>query len=198
MPANVPNAAVEAMAPRERQLRRLNEEPVRPIRYLFWLLLIAVAPPLQAAKHSACSAPAYRQFDFFAGDWDTYDLRSSDPARVIARNRVNVILDGCVILEDYRQNDGHHGESFSLYDASTGKWHQTWVTNRGELLQLDGGVVKGRMILTGVQRTANGKPSLLRGVWDRQGDGVRETATRSLDGGKTWQPVFDILFRPHK
>jgi hypothetical protein len=27
---------------------------------------------------------------------------------------------------------------------------------------------------------------------------VRETATRSKDGGKTWEPLFDIVFRPHK
>lgn len=171
---------------------------MRPIRYALVLLLIANALPLQAAQHSACSAPVYRQFDFFTGDWDAYDLRSSDPSRVIARNEVTRILGGCVILEDYRQDDGHHGESFSLYDASTGKWHQTWVTNRGELLLLDGGMHGGRMVLTGEQRTAGGTPSLLRGVWYRQGDGVRETARRSLDGGKTWQPVFDILFKPHR
>jgi len=54
------------------------------------------------------------------------------------------------------------------------------------------------MVFTGEQRTKDGKPSLLRGVWYVQGNGVRETATRSLDRGKSWQPVFDILFKPHK
>jgi hypothetical protein len=33
--------------------------------------------------------------------------------------------------------------------------------------------------------------------WYRQGDGVRETAERSQDGGKTWKIGFDILFKPH-
>jgi len=32
----------------------------------------------------------------------------------------------------------------------------------------------------------------------RQGDGVRETAERSLDGGKRWKIEFDILFKPHR
>jgi hypothetical protein len=27
---------------------------------------------------------------------------------------------------------------------------------------------------------------------------VREVAETSSDGGKTWQPYFDIHFRPHK
>jgi hypothetical protein len=54
------------------------------------------------------------------------------------------------------------------------------------------------MILTGTHKTKDGKPSLLRGVWIRQSDGVRETATRSIDGGISWQPEFDIVFRPHQ
>lgn len=172
---------------------------MHPSRFLCAIAMIATStqPLLAAERAHACSAAAFRQFDFFAGNWDAYDLDAKAPARVIARNAVSVILDGCVILEDYRQNDGLHGESFSVYDASSRRWHQTWVTNRGELLQLDGGMQGDRMVFTGMQRTRDGKDSRLRAVWYRQGDGVRETATRSLDGGKTWQPVFDILFRPH-
>lgn len=143
-----------------------------------------------------CTDALHRQFDFFAGDWDAYD--ADTPNKVIARNKVNVMLDGCVVHEDYQQNDGLHGESYSLYDAARDVWHQSWVTNRGELLLLDGGMKDGRMIFTGPQKTRDGKPSLLRGVWYVQNDGVRETATRSIDGGKTWQPVFDIVFKPHK
>jgi hypothetical protein len=162
-----------------------------------FVLLATAASPLFAAEPSgACSAPVYRQFDFFAGDWDAYDVQA--PGKPVARNTVRIVLDGCVIFEDYRQGDGLRGKSYSLYDTARKVWHQSWVTNRGELLLLDGGMQGDRMVFTGSQPTHDGKPSLLRGVWYRQGDGVRETATRSLDGGKTWQPVFDILFRPHK
>ena len=160
------------------------------------ILLAAVAPLLFAAKsQAACNAPAYRGFNFFVGDWDAYDVQSPD--KIVARNKVDVILDGCVIHEDYRQKDGLHGESYSLYDAARKVWHQSWVTNRGELLLLDGVMQGDRMAFTGAERTRGGKSSLLRGVWYRQGAGVREIATRSLDGGKRWQPVFDILFKPH-
>lgn len=143
-----------------------------------------------------CAAAVYRQFDFFAGDWDTYDIAAL--SKLVARNHVDIVLDGCVVHEDYQQNDGLHGESYSLYDAPRAVWHQSWVTNHGELLLLDGGMRDGRMVFTGAQKTKDGKPSLLRGVWYRQGNGVRETATRSTDGGKTWQLVFDIVFRPHR
>lgn len=143
-----------------------------------------------------CAGPKFRQFDYFAGDWDTFDIGALNKS--IARNKVDIILEGCVVHEDYRQNDGHHGESYSIYDAPHGVWHQTWVTNRGELLLLNGGMQGDRMVLTGNQMTKEGKQSLLRGAWYQQGNGVRETATRSIDGGKTWQPVFDIVFKPHR
>ena len=168
---------------------------MRPASCVPALVLLAAALPCAAAPAGACSAPQFRQFDFFAGDWDAYDAQS--PGKPIARNKVDIILEGCVIHEDYRQNDGLHGESYSIYDSARKVWHQSWVTDRGELLLLDGGMQGDRLVFTGEQRTRDGKPSLLRGVWYRQGEGVRETATRSLDGGKTWQPVFDIVFKPH-
>jgi hypothetical protein len=142
-----------------------------------------------------CTAPEYRQFDFFAGDWDAYDVTAS--AKLVARNKVDLILGGCVLHEVYRQTDSLVGESFSIYDASRGRWHQSWVTNHGALLLLDGGLEGGRMALTATEKASDGTPSLLRGVWRREGTAVRETAERSADGGKTWTPVFDLLFRPH-
>jgi hypothetical protein len=145
---------------------------------------------------ASCATPEFRQFDFFAGDWDTYDV--ADPSKVVARNRVTVVLDGCAVREVYQQNDGLVGESLSLYDATRRGWHQSWVTNRGSLLLLNGGLEGGRMVLTGPDRAADGMPSLLRGVWWKEGVNVREKAERSVDGGRTWAPVFDIVFRPHR
>jgi hypothetical protein len=150
-------------------------------------------PPRPAPS---CATPEFRQFDFFAGDWDTFDM--ADTAKVVARNRVTVVLGGCAVREVYDQADGMVGESLSLYDASRRRWHQSWVTNRGSLLLLNGGMESGRMILTGPDRLPGGAASLLRGVWWREGADVREKADRSTDGGKTWSPVFDIVFRPHR
>ncbi len=142
-----------------------------------------------------CATAESRQFDFFAGDWDTYDVDT--PSRIVAHTQVTLILGGCVVHEVYRQTDGLTGESFSIYDVSRRVWHQSWVTNRGALLLLDGGLDGGRMVLTGAEQAADGTSSLLRGIWVREATAVRETAERSSDGGKTWNPVFDIRFRAH-
>ena len=151
---------------------------------------------LKPRPPASCATGEFRQFDFFAGDWDTYDV--ADPSKVVARNRVTVVLDGCAVREVYQQDDGLVGESLSIYDAFRRRWHQSWVTNRGSLLLLNGGLEGERMVLTGPDRAADGTPSLLRGIWWREGADVRERAERSTDGGRTWTPVFDIVFRPHR
>jgi hypothetical protein len=149
----------------------------------------------EAAGSAPCAAPEYRQFDFFSGEWDAYDAAGGDT--LIARNHVTPMLGGCALREDYEQRDGLSGESFSAYDASRRVWHQSWVTNRGQLLLLEGGLEAGRMVLTARERGDDGRVSLLRGVWWQEGAEVRERATRSRDGGATWGPVFDIRFRKH-
>jgi hypothetical protein len=103
-----------------------------------------VRPMLTPRPPASCAAPEFRQFDFFAGDWDTYDV--ADPSKLVARNRVTVVLDGCAVREVYEQGDGLIGESLRIYDASRRRWHQSWVTNRGSLLLLNGGLEGERMV----------------------------------------------------
>ncbi len=143
-----------------------------------------------------CAAPEYHQFDFWIGDWDGFDV--DKPAVAVARNHVDRILGGCVLREDYHGTNGTEGQSFSVYDASRKVWHQTWVTDRGKLLVIEGKFQSGEMILSGADRTTDGKERRVRGVWKPQKEGVRETAVTSVDAGKTWQPWFDMLFRPHR
>ena len=142
---------------------------------------------------SACSAPEYRQFDFWVGDWDAYDF--DKPDKVVAHLRVDRILDGCVLREDYQGTDGHEGQSFTIYDATRKVWHQTWVTNSARLLTIEGNFQNGEMVLSGSDRTADGTARHVRGTWKAVSNGVRETAVTSTDGGKTWNPWFDIVFR---
>ena len=143
-------------------------------------------------KTAACAAEEYRQFDFWAGDWDVVDLSTH---RIVARARVDKILGGCVLREDYEQDDGMHGQSFNIYDAARKVWHETWVTNDARLLVIEGKFENGAMVLSGVDHAKNG---IVRGTWKPANGGVRETAILSDDGGKTWKPWFDLMFQPHR
>jgi hypothetical protein len=164
------------------------------ISLVFVLVTGELAVPRGASAESpmstSCAAPTYRQFDFWVGDWDAFDV--GNPIKV-AHARVDRILDGCVLREDYRGVDGHKGQSFTIYDAARKVWHQSWVTNRGELLVIEGKSEAGEMVLTGEDHVAG---TIVRGLWRPEKGGVRETAVTSSDGGKTWKPWFDLVFRP--
>jgi len=158
-------------------------------------LISTLASASAPSKAPRCAGPEFHEFDFWKGDWDAYDI--ADTTKIIGRGQVTSILDGCVLREVYRQNDGLEGESYNLWDAKRRLWHQSWVTNRGDLLLLDGLFEDNRMTLIARETKPGGGLSLLRGMWWVEGTNVREKADRSTDGGKSWTPVFDMVFRPH-
>ena len=168
------------------------------IALAFAATAVCGTPPALAAGTKparACVDAAHHRFDFWLGDWDTFDSDALNKPSV-ARNHVDVILDGCALREVYEQADGLVGQSFTIYDADRHLWHQSWVTNHGQLLVLEGTQQGRRIVLEGVDHGS--KDALVRVSWEPQTNGVREIATRSLDAGKSWQPLFDILFRPHR
>src|SRR5580704_10690081 len=149
----------------------------------------------QAKASPRCSTAEYHQLDFWLGDWDAYDV--SDQKTVAARLKVTPVVGGCALQEDYQQFDGMKGQSFSGYDASRGGWHQSWVTNGGTWLFMDGKMENGSMVLI-AKIHKNGQESLMKSSWTQQAGNVRETATLSADNGATWKPMFDMIFKPHQ
>jgi hypothetical protein len=146
---------------------------------------------------SGCTAPEVRQFDFWLGDWDTFETDGSTPGSV-ARARVESIAGGCAIHELYEQADGLIGDSILSYDAVKQSWQQTWVTNRGGFMYLTGAFKDGAVTLEGESHGGNGKTVLMRITWKAEGGNVREFAVASTDGGKTWTPAFDVTFKKRR
>jgi hypothetical protein len=160
------------------------------------LALLAAASPGTATTSlisAVCEAAEYRQFDFWLGDWDVFDY--GDTTKVIARAKVERIVDGCAIHELYVQNDGLIGDSILSFDGVRQVWQQTWVTNRGSLMVIAGRFKAGAVTLQGETRMRDGNSVLQRITWQVESGGVRESALMSKDGGKTWAPAFDVLFR---
>jgi hypothetical protein len=155
-----------------------------------------VATGLWSPAPAACSSAEHRQFDFWIGDWDVFDTK--DSTKAVARVQVQSILDGCVLLETYSDGDGLEGRSFSTFDSTRNVWHQSWVTNHGQLLVIEGNFHSHIMELSGKDRADTGAHArLTRATWQPVANGVREIASRSEDDGKSWQPWFDLMFRPH-
>lgn len=146
----------------------------------------------QDATDERCSAQEYRQFDFWVGEWE---VRNPD-GDLVGRNTVRRILGGCVLHESWTGTDGSTGESFNIYDARAGAWHQTWVDNSGLLLELNGELAGDAMVLRGELPAPDGGASLQRITWTPADDGsVRQLWERSTDGAASWSTVFDGIYR---
>lgn len=194
--------------PRTRRIFQRNERGEitgfvdrREARDIRWT---KVAPKAtQRATPVACGGPEHRQFDFWLGDWDVYDVASEAATGVVdertpdAHVRIERALGDCVIRELYEDPTGLRGESLSIYDAGRALWSHTWVTNRGQLITLEGRKRDEELFLEGHAIT-KGVDTLYRAVWKREGDGVRHQAETSVDGGKSWKEWFDLRFRRRK
>jgi hypothetical protein len=148
-------------------------------------------------QRQPCSSSEHRHFDFWIGAWDV-----SNPAgTVVGSNVIRSLLGGCALQEHWESVRGSVGESYNIYDASRGKWHQTWVDNAGSLLMLEGGLRADTMVLEGETVTRNGGRVRQRVRWYRVGgnaDQVRQFWESSTDDGKTWTVAFDGLYRRRK
>jgi len=154
---------------------------------------IAVAQDQQGQPPRPCSTVEYRQFDFWLGDWEV-----TNKGQVSGKNSIKVILNGCVLLEEWAGASGYTGKSYNRYDALTGKWEQYWVDSQGGVLRLEGGLVDGNMVLSG-EAITNGETVVNRITWTPNDDGtVRQHWESSKDDGKTWATLFDGLYAPAK
>jgi hypothetical protein len=157
------------------------------------LLLLAL---LQIPAPSPCSAPEYRQFDFWVGDWVVHNPKGQQ----VGTNRIEKVENGCGLQESWASTrGGYTGRSINSYRPSTGQWHQTWLGNDGGLLLLDGKFADGRMVLEGTGPSASGSVAFNRITWSRMEGGiVRQLWEQSTDGGKTWSTSFDGRYSPRR
>lgn len=92
------------------------------------------------------------QFDFWLGDWDLKISTRTDPKKQdwthsTGRNRIEKILDGKVVQENF-VGPGLTGKSWSVFDPKARRWRQTWVDDTGGYIVLEGEFRDGQMTLT--------------------------------------------------
>ncbi len=91
-----------------------------------------------------CDTPEFRQFDFWIGDWNV--TSEGEPA---GTNLVTLEEAGCVVHEHWTGAEGGTGQSFNYYDRLDKRWHQMWVSNSGNVLDLAGTFADGALIFRG-------------------------------------------------
>lgn len=143
------------------------------------------AEAVEAAKKNAhpCGAPEFRQFDFWIGEWDV-----EVGGAKIAYSSIQLILNECVIFENYSGQRNYAGKSFSIYDAAHKRWEQRYVDTGGAFHEWTGGLTP-----TGaMQFLWHKSASLERMTYTKEGpDAVRQLIETSADDGKTWAVTYD-------
>src|SRR5688572_17092983 len=134
---------------------------------LCWLAVTAVGAWGQAAAQPACSAPEFRQFDFWVGEWEANWEKNAQMPAGKGSNRITKIMDGCVIEEQFDgvAAIGLRGMSVSMYVPQSGEWKQTWVDNSGSYLDFTGDFKDGEMILVREAVGPQGRKFHQRMVW---------------------------------
>ena len=147
----------------------------------------------QQAQQNPCADEAHHQFDFWVGTWEVSNAQGD----VVGTNEISSILGGCVLLEEWQSAGPYSGKSLNIYDAANDKWHQTWVDNGGLLLELDGRLVDGSMVMEGRRPGPDGSDVLHRITWEPLAGGdVRQTWDTTADEGQTWTTLFDGRYTP--
>lgn len=145
------------------------------------------------AAHPCQNAPEFRQFDYWLGEWDV-----ESNGQKIARSSIQLILDDCVIFENYYAGP-YSGKSFSLYMPSTKTWQQYYTDTRAYVSLWDGKLENGNLRMLSKQTNAAGQVTLSRMTYIKEGpDKVRQLIETSTDDGKTWTPGYDGLYTRRK
>ena len=149
-------------------------------------------PPAGSPAPRPCSAPEYRQFDFWLGEWAV-----SEKGKVAGINRITPLLGGCAVREEWKGTSGLTGTSLNMWDAGRKRWTQTWVDDKGNVLFLVGGLQGSKMVLEGDTPDGKGGMTKNRITWSPLLPGkLRQVWETSKDGGKTWETAFSGDYGP--
>jgi hypothetical protein len=161
-------------------------------RAAFAALIFAVG---LAAQTPPAPPPANHDFDFWIGDWNV----TTPDGKPAGTNRIEAVAGGRGLLENWigaaqpNGQPGGSGKSLNAFNAAKKQWQQFWIGSGGEVLELAGGLVDGRMELASAERTLrDGRKVVNRITWTPGTDGsVRQLWEQTFDGGKTWTTAFD-------
>ena len=138
-------------------------------------------------KNSKCDCTECHQFDFWIGKWKV-EWTNSDGSKSEGTNTVNLILDGCVIEENFDGNPAmpFRGKSVSVYNKTQNFWQQTWVDNSGAYLLFTGAMQDDKMVVSRTTESSNGMVIQRMVFYNIKKDSFEWNWESSTDDGKNW------------
>lgn len=160
------------------------------------------ALPAQAQKvpepeAPACAAdPLFQQLDFASGHWDVLAPDGTKRTEV----KMDKTLNGCAIAEDWGTPGAPTGHGIGLFTYSRvlKTWTYSWASDRGAATFFYKGelIAPGNMQFTTERSTPSGGKRLRHWSLILKPDGtVHELSVGTEDGGKTWIPEIDLIWK---
>lgn len=149
---------------------------------------------VQGVKSNAfpcASNPDARAFDFWVGNWEVRDKSGN----VVGHNTVDLVLGQCALIENWSGSMGGTGKSLNVFNKAKGAWQQTWVNDKGEVVEYGNAEsTPGTMRFT-ARTTKMEKEIMLRLSFYKVDDNtVRQVGEYSADDGKTWSVTYDFTY----
>ena len=139
------------------------------------------------------NTPEFHQFDFWVGEWNVFNPQN----QIAGESRIEKILKGCIILENWTGRTGFEGKSFNHYDAKKNKWYQYWINENSEVINFEGEYSdKDKAIIFYSSDHAKDENPFIRRLtfFNIDENTVRQFSQQSKDNGKTWTVEYDFKY----
>lgn len=152
-----------------------------------------------AAQNKPCSAPVYRQFDFWLGEWEAFGVNG----KKAGDSKISIMLDSCIILEEWTSTSvtnglRYAGKSYNTYNAAKKSWQQYWVDNAAGVTEYFNGHYNDSKMILETDNEKQGETAYKiqkMTFYNLAPDKVRQHGESSTDNGKTWKTDFDLEYR---
>ena len=139
------------------------------------------------------NTPEFHQFDFWVGEWNVFNPQNQKAGE----SRIEKILKGCIILENWTGRTGYEGKSFNHYDAQKNKWYQYWIDENSNVINFEGKYdpQEKAIVFYSYDHAKDENPFIRRlTFFNINKDTVRQFSQRSTDNGKTWTVEYDFKY----
>jgi hypothetical protein len=153
-----------------------------------YLGLLAISRSAAADSGKCAAVPASQALNYWLGDWTV--TTPEEPGS--STSKVSLLLDKCVVVENWKDGTGHSGENIFAYNLGEKSWRGMFVNDHGQAhVFVDGKVAAGTAEFDGPSRGPKGEMILNRiRLVRKTPNKVEQTWEQSTDNGNTWTMVF--------